>query len=150
MLCEYVHCIDDDRLEEWPAFFTEDCVYKVISRENYEKGRPIGIFFCDNRDMLKDRVFALREANIFEPHSYRHMIGASRFLPAQNGATEIEVNTNFHVVRTMENGTSSLYSTGKYVDRIELQGGGAGEPKFKQRLVVLDSHRIDTLLVIPL
>lgn len=83
MLCEYVHCIDDDRLEEWPAFFTEDCVYKVISRENYEKGRPIGIFFCDNRDMLKDRVFALREANIFEPHSYRHMISASRFVPGQ-------------------------------------------------------------------
>ena len=145
MIIDYVHCIDDGRLEEWPAFFTEDCVYKAISREDYEKGRPIGVFFCDNKNMLKDRVFALREANIYEPHFYRHMISASRFLPGGNGAHE--VHTNFHVVRTMENGTFSLYVTGKYVDRIVFE---AGEPKFKQRLVVMDSHRIDTLLVIPL
>ena len=145
MIADYVHCIDDDRLEEWPAFFTDDCVYKVISRENYEKGRPIGVFFCDNKAMLKDRVYALREANIYDPHSYRHMISASRFLPGGNGAHE--VHTNFHVVRTMENGTASLFATGKYVDRIGVE---AGDPKFEQRLVVMDSHRIDTLLVIPL
>ena len=32
MIADYVHCIDDDRLEEWPDFFTADCFYQVISR----------------------------------------------------------------------------------------------------------------------
>ena len=148
MITDYVHCIDDDRLEEWPAFFTDDCVYKVISRQDHEQGRPIGIFFCDNKAMLKDRVFALREANIYESHSYRHMISASRFLPGDDctGGT-VEAHTNFHVVRTMENGSASMFATGKYVDRIVFE---EGQPKFQQRLVVMDSHRIDTLLVIPL
>ena len=28
--------------------------------------------------MLKDRVLALRRANIFEPHRYRHIVGPIR------------------------------------------------------------------------
>ncbi len=145
MIADYVHCIDDDRLEEWPAFFTDDCVYKVISRENYEKGRPIGVFFCDNKAMLKDRVYALREANIYEPHSYRHMISATKILDSSNG--EYRVQTNYHVVRIMQEGTVSVFSTGKYLDRIVFE---EGRPKFKERLVVFDSRRVDTLLVIPI
>lgn len=33
---DYVECIDDDELELWPEFFTQACLYKVISRENFE------------------------------------------------------------------------------------------------------------------
>ena len=37
----YVQCIDDDRLEEWPDFFADDCLYKVIPRENADLGLPV-------------------------------------------------------------------------------------------------------------
>ena len=35
-LNEYIHCIDDDRLEEWPEFFEDVRIYKIIPRENTE------------------------------------------------------------------------------------------------------------------
>jgi hypothetical protein len=28
---------------------------------------------CFGRPMLRDRITALRKANLFEPHTYRHM-----------------------------------------------------------------------------
>jgi hypothetical protein len=37
------HCIDDDRLEEWPGYFTADCRYVIIDRESHAQGLPIGI-----------------------------------------------------------------------------------------------------------
>ena len=74
LLTDYVHCIDDDRLEEWPGFFADSCVYKITSAENYERGLPIGVFFANSRGMLEDRVTALREANIYEPQRYRHLV----------------------------------------------------------------------------
>ena len=39
---DYARCIDDDRLEEWPSFFVEDCLYKVTTadiRSTRAKGR---------------------------------------------------------------------------------------------------------------
>ncbi|MCH7476791.1 MAG: aromatic-ring-hydroxylating dioxygenase subunit beta, partial [SAR324 cluster bacterium] len=145
LITDYVHCIDDDRLEEWPAFFTEDAKYQIISRESFDQGLPVGIMYCESRGMLEDRVFALRRANIYEPHSYRHMISATKILDSSNG--EYRVQTNYHVVRIMQEGTVSVFSTGKYLDRIVFE---EGRPKFKERLVVFDSRRVDTLLVIPI
>ena len=35
---EYHAILDDVRLDEWPSLFTEDCLYRVIPRENFEAG----------------------------------------------------------------------------------------------------------------
>ena len=71
---DYVHCLDADELEHWPDFFTEDCFYRITSAENYEAGMPLGLIHATSRNMLKDRVSALREANIYEPQRYRHLV----------------------------------------------------------------------------
>src|SRR5215218_6529865 len=70
----YAACLDADRLEEWPEFFTEDCHYRVTSAENHEAGLPLGLIYASSKAMLQDRVTALREANIYEPQRYRHLI----------------------------------------------------------------------------
>eukprot|EP01042_Synura_sphagnicola_P017101 gene17101-21617_t len=69
----YSHALDNDRLEDWPEFFTDDCLYEIIPRENADAGLPIGIIYCDSKNMLRDRVLSLRHANIYEAHTYRHM-----------------------------------------------------------------------------
>src|SRR3954463_9161432 len=66
--------IDADRLEEWPGFFLEQCLYKVTTADNHAKGYQAGIIYADTRAMLTDRIFALREANIYERQRYRHII----------------------------------------------------------------------------
>ena len=43
----YADCIDDDRLEEWPDFFVEDCRYLITSRESHDAGYKHGIMLGD-------------------------------------------------------------------------------------------------------
>ena len=145
LLADYAHAIDDDRLEEWPAFFTDECSYRMINRENHEKGRVVGIMDCSSKGMLQDRILALREANVFEPHTYRHMMSGTR-ITAENGGI-FQVETSFLVVRLMQEGELAVFCTGKYIDEIEL---GGDRPLFRKRLIVCDSNRIDTLIVIPI
>src|ERR1700745_4105602 len=100
---DYVHCLDADELERWPDFFTEDCFYRITSAENYEAGRPLGLIYATSRDMLKDRVSALREANIYEPQCYRHLVSSINIVKiAADGAEALDVVANFLVVRTMQ------------------------------------------------
>src|SRR3954449_2896209 len=75
---EYARFLDSDALERWPDFFTEECHYRITSAENYSAGMPLGIIYASSRDMLRDRVSALREANIYEPQTYRHLISGMR------------------------------------------------------------------------
>jgi len=145
----YVHCIDADRLEQWPDFFTDPCRYEVTTRENLDQGLSVGIIYCDSKDMLRDRVVALREANIYGPHRYRHMISAVRVTGTEGNVVQAE--TNYAVYRTMLDpinyGSSELYSVGSYQDTILIEQGVA---RFREKKVLVDTARILSLLVTPL
>jgi len=142
----YAAALDADRLEEWPDFFTEDCLYKVTTAENHRRGLQAGVIYADSRDMLHDRVFALRKANIYEHQSYRHIVG----LPAILGQTETAITAEapFVVVRTMRDGAMAVFAAGRYLDRVREDKDGA--LRFAERLAICDSPRFDTLLAIPL
>lgn len=146
---DYAHCLDGDKLERWPDFFTEDCAYRIISAENYEAGLPLGLIHATSRNMLKDRVSALREANIYEPQRYRHLVSSIKLVGEGEGTQGLaaDVVANFLVVRTMQDGEMILFAAGRYLDRVRREGAGW---KFADKTVVLDSRRIDTLLAIPL
>jgi len=141
----YVGVIDDDRLEEWPNCFTDPCRYQIISAETYEKGQPLGVFFADSRGMLIDRVASLRRANIYEAQRYRHIVSSTLILSADNGI--VTAQSNYLVTRIMQDGAMSLFSTGRYLDRINLTGA---EALFEEKLAIFDSRRIDTLLALPI
>jgi 3-phenylpropionate/cinnamic acid dioxygenase small subunit len=141
----YIRCIDTNALEQWPDFFTEDCLYKVTTAENHKSGFEAGIIYADSKNMLADRVLALRQANIYEKQTYRHILG----LPTvtSNGPGEAECETPFLVVRIMHDGQTDVFATGVYLDTLRAQGDRL---KFARRLVICDSSRIDTLMAIPL
>jgi anthranilate 1,2-dioxygenase small subunit len=142
---DYAHCLDDDELEHWPDFFTEDCFYRVTSAENYEAGMPLGLIHATSRNMLNDRVSALREANIYEPQRYRHLVSSIKILDDRGEA--LDLTANFLVVRTMQEGDMALFGAGRYLDQIRRQDGIW---KFASKEVILDSRQIDTLLAIPI
>ena len=142
---EYGRCIDDDRLEEWPSHFHGSCVYKITTAANYRDGLEAGIIFANSHGMLTDRVSALREANIYERQSYRHIIGQPSILSEENG--EVRSETPFLVARILQDGDTDIFATGRYLDLYKLQDG---EVKLNERTVVCDSSRIDTLLALPL
>ncbi len=149
LLHAYVRCIDSDRLEEWPEFFTDPCVYEVMPRENAEQGLPIAMMYCDSRGMLRDRVVAQRKANIYAPHGYRHLLSAVSVTGYADGAAS--VHANYAVYRTffdaVHYGHSELFSVGEYRDTIVFENGVA---KFREKRVLVDTARILSLLVTPL
>jgi 3-phenylpropionate/cinnamic acid dioxygenase small subunit len=148
LFTDYVYCLDADDLDRWPDFFTEDCSYRITSAENYEAGLPLGLIYATSRNMLKDRVSALRQANIYEPQRYRHLVSSIKIIA--NSADEtgpLDVEANFLVVRTMQDGEMTIFGAGRYVDQIKRD---AGSWRFASKTVVLDSRQIDTLLAIPI
>ena len=145
LYADYAHCLDNDELEAWPDFFTEDCRYRITSAENFDAGLPLGVVYATSKAMLVDRVMALRKANIYEPQRYRHIIGAIKVGTDEAGL--LPVVANLIVVRIMQDGAMILFAAGRYVDRLTQRGGAW---KFAQKDVVLDSRQIDTLLAIPL
>ncbi|MGH8703529.1 MAG: aromatic-ring-hydroxylating dioxygenase subunit beta [Burkholderiales bacterium] len=147
LLARYVHAIDDDRLEEWPGFFIENGRYRITTAENFERDLPLAILYADSRAMLRDRVTALRHANVYEAQRYRHAVSST--VVERVDANTARATSNFQVVRIMHSGESKLFASGRYLDRIRLNGDG-GRPQFEERIVVLDSRSVDTLLAIPL
>jgi 3-phenylpropionate/cinnamic acid dioxygenase small subunit len=141
----YAATIDADRLEAWPDFFTDDCLYKITSADNHKRGYEAGIVYADSKAMLRDRVTALRSANIYERQSYRHIIGLP--LIVADEAAQLRAETPFIVVRIMRDGSSTLFATGVYLDLVRDDGGAL---RFAERVVVCDSGHFDTLLAIPL
>lgn len=142
----YAGTIDADRLEAWPEFFTEDGFYRITTATNHAQGLPAGVVYADSRDMLHDRVFALRRANIYEKQAYRHVIGMPAIL-GREADDGVRAEAPFLVVRTMRDGAMSLFAAGRYLDRLVERDGRL---LFAAREVICDSPNFDTLLAIPL
>lgn len=141
----YARTIDDDNLEAWPDFFDDPCRYVITSAKNHAEGLPGGIVYCNSQGMLRDRISALREANIYERQAYRHILGAPFIVSEKVDLVDSE--TPFIVARIMHTGETTVFATGKYIDTYRIANGKA---LIEQRLVVCDSNRVDTLLAIPL
>ena len=141
----YARCIDNGDLEAWPDFFDENCTYKITTADNHTQGLQAGVIFANSKGMLRDRVASLREANIYERHAYRHFLGQPWILSEEDD--EVRSETSFFVARIMRDGATDVYATGRYIDVYRLNDG---VPKLRERIVVCDSSRFDTLLALPL
>lgn len=141
----YANAIDSDALEQWPAFFTEACTYRITNVENEKEGLPSGIVYADSRAMLEDRITALREANIYERHRYRHLLGIPLVESASNDGAV--ARTPFMVVRIMATGETMVFATGQYQDRFVME---ADKLLLAERVAVCDSTVTDTLMALPL
>jgi anthranilate 1,2-dioxygenase small subunit len=142
---QYINNLDNDRLEAWPTLFTEDCLYEIVPKENADMGLPIGIIYCTNQKMLRDRVVSLRNANIFEEHSYRHMTSGLCVVAEKDGV--IETESNYVVIQTRTDGESNVYQVGKYYDKVVRTDAGL---RYQSKRVIYDTSRVQTLLATPI
>jgi 3-phenylpropionate/cinnamic acid dioxygenase small subunit len=143
----YAQALDAGQLEAWPDFFADSGRYRILTAENLEQGLPLALMQADSRAMLRDRVAALRHANIYEAQHYRHVVSSCVVEVVDEEV--VKAVSNFMVARIMHDGATLLFATGRYLDRIAL-GATVDAARFEEKLVVLDSSRIDTLLAIPL
>jgi anthranilate 1,2-dioxygenase small subunit len=141
----YAACLDDGELERWPEFFTADCRYEIVPRENFERGLPLAVMRCESQAMLVDRIAALRRSSVFAPRTLRHLISGIRVTAVEHGT--ISAQANYAIVQTRLDEESTIFSSGRYLDRVVRE---AGVLKFAERLCIYDSVLVPGSLVYPL
>ena len=94
---------------------------------------------------MRDRIKSLRIANYYNLHTDRHLIANVDIVGVADGV--YNARANYAVIQTDAEGRSDLFSAGEYVDRIVFRDG---VPKFRERLVLLDTSNIVGLLAVPL
>ncbi len=145
LYCAYECALDDGELERWPELFIEACTYKVIPRENQESGLPVAVIYCESRDMLIDRVVALRETALYAPRIVRRITGIPRLRALDDQG--LHLTANFALFQTMQDQPSELFLCGHYQDRVVDDGGVL---RFAERLCVYDSTVVPISLVYPI
>jgi anthranilate 1,2-dioxygenase small subunit len=141
----YGRLLDEDRLEIWLDLFAEHGHYEIVSRENRMQNLPLSLMLCDNKDMLRDRVHALRHANIFNIHHDCHVIGLVHAEASGPGC--ISASAAYSLFQSNQDGESRLFSVGRYHFGLVQSDAGL---LIEKAVVVVDTGTIQTLLATPI
>jgi len=144
LYADYAAALDDNELERWPEFFVEDCLYKLVPRENWERKLPVALMLCESRAMLKDRVTAVRNTAVYAPRSLRHFITQFRIAEETPGC--LRVSANYLVLQTLLDDLTRIQNAGRYLDLVERTAAGL---RFKEKICVFDSVLVPNSLVYP-
>ena len=147
--CEYAAVLDRGDVENWPAFFTEDALYRVIARDNVEAGLPLGLMLCEGMGMLKDRAFAIAHTEMFAPRYVQHHISLVRVTGVQAGEKEelILAEANYLVYETLIDEATHLLQAGKYRDKFVQRGD---KLLLQERECIFDSVMVPNCVVYPI
>jgi 3-phenylpropionate/cinnamic acid dioxygenase small subunit len=141
---EYYTVLDDLRLDEWPALFTEDCVYRVIPRENYEARYILSTIYAESRGMLVDRVMGMTRTQMYAPRYYRRFPGPLRIV--SRDADSVRSRHNLLVVQTLIDKKSEIVLSAVCHDMLVPDGE---RNRLRERIVVFDSEMIPNSLIYP-
>ena len=141
---DYVALLDEGDFDGWLALFVEDSEYRIVARENFDRGLPLATVRCDSRRMLADRIHAIRNTQTFAPRAIRHFVSGIRI----RGATEagVEVGASFLVVESLDDEPARAHLAGRYADVVTTVGGAL---KFRRKVAVYDSPIIPISLIYP-
>jgi salicylate 5-hydroxylase small subunit len=144
----YAETLDSGQWDDWPAFFTPECIYKVQPRENYDHGLPLATIAFESQGMLKDRVYCIRETLYYEPYYQRHVVGAP-VVTAFDGNT-VKAHASYCVFRTKPDEVTHVYNVGRYVDELVREPDSAQGWLLKSRICVFDSDLILNSMIYPI
>ena len=145
LYADYAACLDEERFEDWPEFFTDPCLYKIVPRENFERGLPLATWLCESRGYLADRVTAIRKTAVYAPRYVRRMVSGIRVL-GWTGAV-LEVRANYLALETLQDELTRVFNAGQYRDKLVVEDG---KLKFREKLCIFDSLLVPNSLIYPL
>ena len=142
---DYAAVLDARELDRWPLFFTDDCIYKLQSRENFDRGLPLATLAFESRGMLMDRVYGAAETIYHDPYVQRHIVGLPRLLGRDGDILRCEAS--YLVIRTKRDAMPEILSVGRYLDRVVPTPDGL---RFAERLVIFDNDLIPNSIIDPI
>ena len=141
---EYYTILDDVRLDDWPALFTQDCIYRVIPRENFEAGYTLSTIYAESRGMLIDRVMGLTRTQMYAPRYYRRFPGPLRIVSRDDAS--VRTRHNLLVVQTLIDKQTEIVLSAVCHDVAVMD---EDRLRLKERIVVFDSEMIPNSLIYP-
>jgi salicylate 5-hydroxylase small subunit len=145
LYADYAHAVDQADWNAWCDLFTDDCSYRLVPRENHERGLPLATLSFESKGMLKDRAYAIRETLFHDPYYQRHVIGVPRILRLE--ADLVECEANYAVFRTKLSQLSTVFNVGRTLDTVVRTEAGW---RFSKKLVVYDSEMIPNAIIYPI
>ena len=142
---DYASTVDAADWDGWCELFTDDCVYRLVPRENHARGLPLATLSFESKGMLKDRAYAIRETLFHDPYYQRHVAGVPRVLRFDD--RQIECESNYAVFRTKLSELSTVFNVGRYLDTVARTPQGL---KFTSRVCVYDSELIPNSIIYPI
>jgi salicylate 5-hydroxylase small subunit len=141
----YGDILDRGDYAAWIELFTEDCLYRVIPRENHDAGLPLATMALESRGMLQDRAYGITNTLFHAPYYQRHVIGVAQIL--NDDGIKIRATANYSVFRTKPGSVSEIYNVGRYLDVFVRTEAGL---RLKERVCVFDSELILNSLIYPI
>ena len=142
----YAAALDEQRLMDWVELFDDNALYVVLSRENFERNLPVGLIYCENKGMIRDRAFALKETAMFAPRYMRHLI-ANLTVEAEASDGTIAARANYVVLQVLfDRPDATLHQVGTYYDRFRRTAKGF---KLVERRCVYDNLLVPNALCLP-
>ena len=141
----YASVVDAADWDAWCDLFTEDCEYRLVPRENHERGLPLATLAFESKGMLKDRAYAIRETLFHDPYYQRHIVGAPRILRVEGDNFHCEAN--YAVFRTKLSELTTVFNVGRYLDLVVRTPQGL---RFASRICIYDSEMIPNSIIYPI
>jgi anthranilate 1,2-dioxygenase small subunit len=143
---DYAALLDEQRLDEWLGLFTDDCLYRVVSRENEQAGLPLALMRCEGLPGLKDRVHAIQEVSVYAPRTMRHLVSGLRVSPGEQPGT-LRAQASFAVLQSLETDHTTVFAAGSYTDVLRDDGDRLS---FATKTCVHDGSLVVNSMVYPL
>ena len=145
LYARYIAALDEARYEDWIALFAEECHYRVVPRENFERNLPLSTMSAETRGMLKDRVFGIQNTLYHQPYYQRHIVSGLFIRSHEDGV--VKTQANYAVFRTKQNELSEVFNVGRSLDTIVED---EGRLRFREKVCVFDSELIPNSLIYPI
>jgi salicylate 5-hydroxylase small subunit len=145
LYADYSHVVDSGDWDRWVELFTEDGIYRLVPRENHERGFPLATLAFTGKGMLKDRAYGIRETLFHDPYYQRHLVGPLLIREGAEGTLDVEAN--YAVFRTKLSEFTTVYNVGRYLDVVKRTPEGL---RFAQRICVYDSEMIPNSIIYPI
>jgi anthranilate 1,2-dioxygenase small subunit len=142
----YAAALDEQRLSDWADMFTDDALYVVLSRENFDRNLPVGLIYCENQGMIRDRAFAVKNTAMFAPRYLRHLI-CNQVTLGEDKDGSIRSRANYVVLQVLfDRPDATLHQVGVYHDVFRRVDGVL---KLAKRRCVYDNLLVPNALCVP-
>ena len=145
LYAESAAALDDGEFDRWVGYFADECSYTITTKENFDRGWPIGLLSCETRGMLLDRIAAVQKTLYYIPRIQRRIQSGILITGTEGALTRSR--GSFAVFETRVGEHTSLFAAGRFLDTVCRQGESL---KFAKRLCILDASLVPNSLPFPI